>query len=185
MLGTVGALSKKRTVAYWASASALYIPVSAAMLSCPPVAVCKLLTWIHTSPRDSAASDRSGIQKCRDISAFAQTARASIPYVLWCFFSEAGVTIRCVKCSWESNPISPVRARELCSNSVPGYLIFFHGRTQETTVPALLCSEWNTAWKKQTSYCMSLLRAWLGESESAGQILKICWVYLPSFCEHF
>ena len=85
----LGALSKKRTVAYWVSAAALYIPVSAAMLSCPPVAVCKLLTWIHTSPRDSAASDRSGIQKCRDISAFAQTARASIPYVLWCFFSEA------------------------------------------------------------------------------------------------
>ena len=177
MLGTVGALSKKRTVAYWASASALYIPVSAAMLSCPPVAVCKLLTWTRTSPRDGAVSDRNGMQKLgisQKLIAFStssplpQTARASIPYVLWCFFSEAGVTIHCVKSSWESNPISPVRARELCSNSAPGYLIFFHGRTQETTVPALLCFKWNTAWKKQTSYYMSLSRAWLGENESSG-----------------
>ena len=28
-----------------------------------------------------------------------------------------------------------------CANSTADYLIFFHGRTQGTTVPALLCSE--------------------------------------------
>lgn len=117
----LGSLSTKKAIVYWASASALYIPVSAAMLSCPPVAVCKLLTWTRTSPRDGAVSDRNGMQKLgisQKLIAFStssplpQTARASIPYVLWCFFSEAGVTIHCVKSRWESNPISLVRARE-------------------------------------------------------------------------
>ena len=107
----LGSLSTKKAVVYWASASALYIPVSAAMLSCPPVAVCELLTWTRTSPRDGAASDRNGMQKLgisQKLIAFStssplpQTARASIPYVLWCFFSEAGVTIHCVKSKRES-----------------------------------------------------------------------------------
>ena len=130
----LGALSKKRTVAYWVSAAALYIPVSAAMLSCPPVAVCKLLTWTRTSPRDGAASDRNGMQKLgisQKLIAFStssplpQTARASIPYVLWCFFSEAVLPYAAWSAVGNRTQLVQPGERVLCSNSTPGYLIFF------------------------------------------------------------
>lgn len=82
------------------------------MLSCPPVAVCKLLTCPRTSPRDGTASDRNSMQKRRDISAFAADSEDKYSVCVVVLLFRSCVTIRCVKCSWESNPISPVRARE-------------------------------------------------------------------------
>ena len=102
-------------------ASAWYIPVSAAIQSFSPVAVCTIRTATHTSD-GHVVLDRTGMhkqgmpQKAEPFSTrspLQQTSRAGVPYVLWSFFSEAGVTIRCVECSWESNPMIPVRTRSL------------------------------------------------------------------------